>query len=99
MTANPMLTLNRAVATAMVNRPPAGLALADGLGVRIGDHHRLHPVRAHLLEPPDAIEAAADQFRAAAACTGNLRERHDLATQARNYVCSRCIDHDGKGDG
>ncbi len=49
MTANPMLTLNRAVATAMVNRPPAGLALADGLGVRIGDHHRLHPVRAHLL--------------------------------------------------
>jgi hypothetical protein len=50
MTANPMVTLNRAVATAMVNGPRAGLALADGLGVRLGDHHRLHAVRAHLPE-------------------------------------------------
>jgi len=82
MTANPMVALNRAVATAMVNGPRAGLALLDGLGARLGDHHRLHSVRAHLLEQAGDVKAAADEFRAAAARTGNLRERHYLATQA-----------------
>ena len=82
MTANPTVTLNRAAATAMVNGPQAGLALADGLGVRLGDHHRLHAVRAHLLGQAGAIEVGADEFRAAAARAGNLRERHYLATQA-----------------
>ena len=82
MTANPMVTLNRAVATAMANGPQAGLALLDGLGARLGDHHRLHSVRAHLLEQAGDVHAAADEFRAAAARTGNLRERHYLATQA-----------------
>jgi len=82
MTANPMVTPNRAVATAMANRPRAGLALVDGLGVRLGDHHRLHAVRARLLEQAGAVEAAADEFRAAAARPGNLRERHYPASQA-----------------
>jgi predicted RNA polymerase sigma factor len=82
MTATPMVTLNRAVATAMVHGPRAGLALLDGLGERLGDHHRLHSVRAHLLEQAGDVEAASDEFRAAAARTGNLRERHYLATQA-----------------
>ena len=50
MTGNPMVTLNRAVAAAMAHGPDAGLALLDGLGDRLGDHHRLHSVRAHLLE-------------------------------------------------
>ena len=50
MTGNPMVTLNRAVATAMVDGSGAGLAVLDGLAERLGDHHRLHSVRAHLLE-------------------------------------------------
>ena len=82
MTANPMVALNRAVATAMVNGPEAGLALIDGLDARLGDHHRLHSVRAHLLEQAGDIGAAAAEFSAAAARTNNLRERHYLATQA-----------------
>jgi predicted RNA polymerase sigma factor len=82
MTANPMVTLNRAVAAAMVNGPEAGLAMLDSLTARLGDHHRLRSVRAHLLEQAGDTAAAADEFRAAAARTANLRERHYLATQA-----------------
>ena len=89
MTANPMVTLNRAVATAMVDGPRAGLALLDGLGARLGDHHRLHSVRAHLLAQAGDVDAAVAEFTAAAARTGNLRERHYLATQAARLSCRR----------
>jgi predicted RNA polymerase sigma factor len=82
MTGNPMVTLNRAVATAMVNGPRAGLAVVDGLSARLGDHHRLHSVRAHLLEQAGDVAAAAEEFAAAVARTGNMRERHYLAIQA-----------------
>jgi predicted RNA polymerase sigma factor len=89
MTANPMVTLNRAVATAMASGPGAGLAVLDGLGERLGDHHRLHSVRAHLLEQAGDVDAAAEEFRAAAARTGNLRERNYLATQAARLTTRR----------
>jgi len=89
MTANPMVSLNRAVATAMVNGPRAGLRLLDGLSARLGDHHRLHSVRAHLLEQAGDLTAAAEEFNAAAARTANLRERHYLATQAARLGCRR----------
>jgi RNA polymerase sigma factor (sigma-70 family) len=82
MTANPMVTLNRAVATAMVDGAKAGLAVLDGLDARLAGHHRLHAVRAHLLEQTGDAVAAADEFGAAAARTSNLRERHYLTTQA-----------------
>ncbi|HWM95628.1 MAG TPA: DUF6596 domain-containing protein [Streptosporangiaceae bacterium] len=79
---NPMVTLNRAVAMAMVHGPGAGLALLDGLGGRLGDHHRLHSVRAHLLEQAGDADGAIAEFEAAAARTTNLRERDYLVTKA-----------------
>ena len=82
LTGNPMVTLNRAVATAMVHGPGAGLALLDGLGDRLGDHHRLHSVRAHLLEQAGDDPHAIAEFEAAAARTTNLRERDYLVTKA-----------------
>jgi len=82
MTGNPMVTLNKAVATAMVQGPGAGLALLDGLDERLGDHHRIHSVRAHLLEQAGDTDAAVAEFRAAARRTTNLREQHYLATEA-----------------
>jgi RNA polymerase sigma factor (sigma-70 family) len=82
MTGNPMVRLNRAVAAAMAGGPAAGLALLDGLDDRLGDHHRLHAVRAHLLERAGDAQAAIAEFRAAAARTTNLRERQYLTTQA-----------------
>jgi RNA polymerase sigma factor (sigma-70 family) len=82
MTANPMVTLNRAVAVAMADGPAAGLALLDGLDERLGDHHRLHAVRAHLLEQSGDRETAVVEYRAAATRTTNLREQHYLTTEA-----------------
>ncbi|HEY7137135.1 MAG TPA: DUF6596 domain-containing protein [Acidimicrobiia bacterium] len=81
-TANPMVTLNRAVATAMVDGPVAGLAVVDTVADRLGDHHRLHAVRAHLLEQAGDTDAAIAEFRAAAARTNNAREQHYLTTKA-----------------
>jgi RNA polymerase sigma factor (sigma-70 family) len=82
MTDNPMVTLNRAVATAMAEGPIGGLALLDDLDERLGDHHRLHSVRAHLLELAGDTDAAIVEFRAAAARTTNLREQQYLTIQA-----------------
>jgi RNA polymerase sigma factor (sigma-70 family) len=82
MTGNPMVSLNRAVAAAMALGPTTGLAMLDGLAGRLGDHHRLHSTRAHLLELAGDTASAIVEFRAAAARTANLRERHYLTTQA-----------------
>jgi RNA polymerase sigma factor (sigma-70 family) len=82
MTGNPMVRLNRAAAAAMARGPAEGLALLDGLGDRLGDHHRLHSVRGHLLEQAGDTNAAIAEFRAAAARTTNLREQQYLTTKA-----------------
>jgi RNA polymerase sigma factor (sigma-70 family) len=81
-TGNPMVALNRAVAMAMAQGPDAGLALLDGLAGQLGDHHRLHSVRAHLLERAGDTGGAIAEFEAAAARTTNLRERDYLVTKA-----------------
>ena len=86
MTGNPMVRLNRAVAAAMAHGPNAGLALLDGLDERLNDHHRLHSVRAHLLEQAGDTKAATAEFRAAAARTTNLREQHYLTTRAAHLA-------------
>ena len=77
-----MVALNRAVAMAMAHGPGAGLALLDGLAGQLGGHHRLHSVRAHLLEQAGDTSGAIAEFEAAAARTTNLRERDYLVTRA-----------------
>ncbi len=49
---NPVVTLNRAVAVAMARGPAAGLELLAAVEAdkRVAEDHRLHAVRAHLLE-------------------------------------------------
>jgi predicted RNA polymerase sigma factor len=86
LTGNPMVTLNRAVATAMAEGPEAGLALLDGVGGRLGGHHRFHAVRGHLLELAGDRAGAAAEFRAAAAGTSNLREQHYLTAKAASLA-------------
>lgn len=75
-----------AVAAAMVDGPGAGLALLAGLDERLGDHHRLHAVRAHLLEQAGDPAGAATEFAAAAARADNLREQRYLTTRAARAV-------------
>jgi RNA polymerase sigma factor (sigma-70 family) len=82
MTGNPMVTLNRAVAVAMVDGPAAGLAILEPLDERLRDHHRLHSVRGHLLETAGDTDAAVAEFETAAALATNLRERDYLTTKA-----------------
>jgi RNA polymerase sigma factor (sigma-70 family) len=84
MSDNPMVALNHAIATAMVEGPPAGLALLDALDAdaRLAGHHRLPAVRAHLLEMAGDRAAAVALYREAARLTSNLPERDYLITQA-----------------
>jgi predicted RNA polymerase sigma factor len=98
MTGNPMVTLNRAVAAAMARGPGAGLALLDGLDERLSDHHRLHSVRAHLLERAGDNKAATAEFRAAAARTTNLREQHYLTAQAARLAAEPAAVPEEKAD-
>jgi len=64
----------------MVEGPTAGLTLLEGLDLH--DSHRLHAVRAHLLEDTGDLAAAARSYAAAAARTDNVRERDYLVEQA-----------------
>jgi RNA polymerase sigma factor (sigma-70 family) len=84
MTSNPMVTLNHAVAVAMVNGPRAGLDLLATLDAdeRMTAHHRLDAVRAHLLEMAGDHAAARDGYRAAARGTTSLPERRYLEARA-----------------
>jgi RNA polymerase sigma factor (sigma-70 family) len=81
---NPMVTLNRAVAVAMVQGPQAGLELLDTLDgdKRVATHHRLEAVRAHLLEMSGDRAAARAGYRLAARRTTSLPERRYLEGRA-----------------
>ncbi|MER6948293.1 sigma-70 family RNA polymerase sigma factor [Nonomuraea sp. NPDC000554] len=81
---NPVVTLNRAVAVAMLSGPAAGLAVLETVAgdQRMAGHHRLHAVRGHLLEEAGERAAAAAEYRAAARLTTSLPERRYLLTRA-----------------
>jgi len=78
------VTLNRAVAVAMVHGPAAGLDLLAALESdnRMARHHRLLATRAHLLELAGQPEAAAASYRAAARHAASLPERRYLTSRA-----------------
>jgi RNA polymerase sigma factor (sigma-70 family) len=82
LTANPMVTLNRAVAAAMVHGPGAGLALLEPLAQRLPGHYRLDAVRAHLLELQGDTAAARTCYESAAKATMSIPERTYLTTKA-----------------
>lgn len=80
----PMVTLNRAVALAMVRGPAAGLAALDDLAAdrRMSRHHRLLATRAHLLELAGDPAGAASAYRDAARRATSLPERRHLTIRA-----------------
>ena len=82
MTRNPIVTLNRAVAAAMVDGPSAGLAMLDAVEERLPGYYRLDAVRAHLLEMAGDTKAALAHYRTAADRTTSLPERRYLTAQA-----------------
>jgi predicted RNA polymerase sigma factor len=83
-----VVTLNRAVAVAMVNGPLAGLALLGTLDgdERMAHNHRLEAVRAHLLERAGELAAARDSYRKAARMTASIPEQRYLAMKAARLL-------------
>ncbi|HEU4355241.1 MAG TPA: DUF6596 domain-containing protein [Actinomycetota bacterium] len=84
----PMVTLNRAVALAMVDGPRAGLALLGTLDEdeRMEQTHRLDAVRAHLLERAGDLPAAREAYLRAARRTASLPEQRYLSLRATRLV-------------
>ncbi|SIM52379.1 RNA polymerase sigma factor [Micromonospora cremea] len=80
----PMVTLNRAVAVAMVHGPSAGLVLLAALesDQRMARHHRLLATRAHLRELAGEHTTAAAEYREAARRATSLPERRHLTACA-----------------
>jgi predicted RNA polymerase sigma factor len=62
------------------------LRIVDRLTDQLRDHHRLHAVRAHLLEEAGDVDGAIAEFKAAAARTTNVAERDYLTTQAARLL-------------
>jgi RNA polymerase sigma factor (sigma-70 family) len=87
----PMVTLNRAIATAMVHGPAKGLELLTTLDSdgRLAEHHRLDAVRAHLLEMLGDNKSAARHYRIAAGRTASMPERNYLLAQAARLAEGR----------
>ena len=81
---NPVVALNHTVAVAMARGPHEGLDLLGKLEAdeRIADDHRLHAVRAHLLEMAGDRAGARDAYEAAARRTTNLPQRRYLHGRA-----------------
>jgi RNA polymerase sigma factor (sigma-70 family) len=81
---SPMITLNHAIAAAMVHGPSKSLELLRALdkGARLAGHYRLDAVRAHLLEMVGDHESAIKHYRIAASRTTSIPERNYLMTQA-----------------
>jgi RNA polymerase sigma factor (sigma-70 family) len=83
MSANPMVALNHAIATAMVHGPAAGLErLAHLQNGPLRGHYRLDAVRGHLLERLGDRASARAAYVAAAGRTASLPERDYLLMRA-----------------
>jgi RNA polymerase sigma factor (sigma-70 family) len=89
MTGNPVVSLNRAIAAAMVHGPAEGLRLLDTLDERLPGHYRLDAVRAHFYEMAGDVEAAVTHYRAAAGRTTSTPEQRYLTTRAARLRASR----------
>jgi len=91
MSDNPMVSLNRAIAAAMVQGPQAGLELLQALDAdpRLAGHYRLDAVRGHLHERAGDPERAIAHYRAAAERTASIPERDYLTLKAARLAAAQ----------
>jgi len=76
---SPIVSLNRAVAVAMVTGPEAGLAIIDSLATGdLQNYHLLHAARADFLRRLGSREQAAGSYRRALTLVSNDSERRFL---------------------
>ncbi|MGC5167938.1 RNA polymerase sigma factor [Luteimicrobium sp. DT211] len=81
---SPVVTMNHAVAVAEVAGPRAGLEMVEPLRAdrALRRHHRLHAVRAHLLERLGETEEARAEYEVAAELTTSVVEQRYLNGRA-----------------
>ena len=86
MSPSPVVSLNRAVAVAMVHGPAAGLAIVDALakGGDLDGYHLLHAARADLLRRLDRSADAAESYTRAIARVTNESERRFLERRIKS---------------
>jgi RNA polymerase sigma-70 factor, ECF subfamily len=80
---SPIISLNRAVAVAMVHGPQSALALIDSLAGDLDGYHLLHAARADLLRRMGSGAEAANSYRRALALVTNESERRFLERRLR----------------
>jgi RNA polymerase sigma-70 factor (ECF subfamily) len=82
---SPVVSLNRAVAVAMVGGPRAGLVLLDDLlsSNNLATYHLLHAARAEMLRRLGASAQAANSYRRALDLASNDAERRFLQRRLR----------------
>jgi RNA polymerase sigma-70 factor (ECF subfamily) len=82
---SPVVSLNRAVAVAMVEGPRPALALIDALAASgdLDEYHLLHSARADLLRRMGSSEEAAKSYARALALVANDSERRFLERRLR----------------
>ena len=78
----PVVTLNEIVAIAMVDGPQEALARLAAAEPALAGYHRVHAVRAHLLEQAGDRDAARACYRRAAELTLSVPERQYLLARA-----------------
>jgi RNA polymerase sigma-70 factor (ECF subfamily) len=85
LSASPIVSLNRAVAVAMVSGPRSGLALIDTLAASgdLNDYHLLHAARADLFRRVGAATEAAQSYERALELVTNDSERRYLKRRLR----------------
>jgi RNA polymerase sigma-70 factor (ECF subfamily) len=81
-----VVSLNRAVAVAMVRGPQAGLEIVDALAGDLPDYHLLHAARADLLRRLGSFGEAAVSYRNALALATNESERRYLDRRLREVT-------------
>ncbi len=86
MTGNPVVRLNRAVATAMAHGATDGLAVLDGVAPALRDSQRGLAVRAHLLEMSGDTAGALTHYRRAADLATSLPEQRYLRARAGHLL-------------
>ncbi|MBD2077532.1 RNA polymerase sigma factor [Phormidium sp. FACHB-592] len=80
---SPIVSLNRAVAIAMVDSPQTAIGLLDRLATELDGYHLFHAARADLLRRIGALEEAAQSYKRALTLVTNDSERRFLERRLR----------------